>query len=245
MGLIVCFAFGMAIMLPPHEKDNYPKTFWALLPKMFVMVTGEQEFMNIPFASDGYRVWETAYFLVFLMLTVVILLNMLNGLAVADAKTMLDASETDSFCSLLSTAAFWGRHASMYGYGVCGMGRGMGAWLQTQAGLHVLIKTSYSFAIYKEENKNVCQADEDPNFTICDELIKSAICVFRTKEKERKEETKEKQEKEDKKRIFDMLQEERKERSRMFDMLQEQKDMLQEERKERSRMFDMLQKIGK
>merc|ERR1719150_1739202 len=96
-------------MLPSHEKDNYPKTFWALLPKMFVMVTGEQEFMNIPFASDGYRVWETAYFLVFLMLTVVILLNMLNGLAVADAKTMLDASETDSFCSLLSTAAFWAR----------------------------------------------------------------------------------------------------------------------------------------
>jgi len=108
---IVCFAGGKAIMLPPPEQDNFPSTFWSLLPKMFVMLTGEQEFMNIPFTSSvGYRAWETMYFLVFLMLTVVILLNMLNGLAVADAQEMLDESERDSLCSLLSTAAFWVRY---------------------------------------------------------------------------------------------------------------------------------------
>jgi len=111
IGLIVCFAGGKAIMLPPPKEDNFPSTFWALLPKMFVMLTGEQEFMNIPFTSSvGYRAWETMYFLVFLMLTVVILLNMLNGLAVADAQEMLDESERDSLCSLLSTAAFWVRY---------------------------------------------------------------------------------------------------------------------------------------
>jgi len=42
-----------------------------------------------------------------MMFTVVILLNLLNGLAVADAKDMLEASETDCLCSLLGTAAFW------------------------------------------------------------------------------------------------------------------------------------------
>ena len=97
-------------MLPPPGTNPFPQTFWGVLPKAFVMMTGEQEFMNIPFASTaGYRVWETLYFLVFLMLTVVILLNMLNGLAVADARTMLEDSETDSLCSLLGTAAFWDR----------------------------------------------------------------------------------------------------------------------------------------
>ena len=109
---------------------------------------------------------------------------------------------------------------------------------EMQAGLHVFKKTLYSFEIYKEQNKNVCHANEDPNFTICDDLIKSTICAIRTKEKE-------KQEKRDKQRILDMLkeqkdmlQEERKERRRMF-------DMLQKEKVERKRMFDMLQAITK
>ena len=108
IGMIVCFAGGYAIMLPPPGKDPFPTTFWGLLPKVFVMFTGEQEFMNMPFTSSAaYRVWETLYFLVFLIFTVVILMNMLNGLAVADARTMLEDSETDSLCALLETAAFW------------------------------------------------------------------------------------------------------------------------------------------
>jgi len=110
IGFIVCFAGGYAIMLPPPGTNSFPHTFWGLLPKAFVMLTGEQEFMNIPFTNTaGYRIWETLYFLVFLMLTVVILINMLNGLAVAEARTMLEDSETDSLCSLLGTAAFWDR----------------------------------------------------------------------------------------------------------------------------------------
>merc|ERR1719225_1585152 len=163
-------------MLLPHEKDNYPKTFWALLPKMFVMVTGEQEFMNIPFASDGYRVWETAYFLVFMMLTVVILLNMLNGLAVADAKTMLDASETDSFCSLLATAAFWVRRVekvkngkNCFGFALLWAIKEFGGLnvlkqkaskrTQMQAGLHVArTETKYRFYVFEDGNKNLCGA---------------------------------------------------------------------------------------
>merc|ERR1719319_930120 len=54
-----------------------------------------------------FRILEVLYYLIFLMLTVVILLNLLTGLVVADAKEMLDASETDSLCTILKTAAFW------------------------------------------------------------------------------------------------------------------------------------------
>merc|ERR1711997_1383240 len=72
------------------------------------MVTGEEEFMNIPFTEENaFKVWEVLYFLLFLMFTVIVLLNLLNGLAVADAREMLEASETDSLCALLDTAAFW------------------------------------------------------------------------------------------------------------------------------------------
>ena len=108
-GLIICFAGGYAVMLPaPEDPEEYPDTFWGLLPKVFVMVTGEEDYMNIPFSkSVVFRVWEVLFFLVFLTFTVVILLNLLNGLAVADARDMLEASETDSLCSLLETAAFW------------------------------------------------------------------------------------------------------------------------------------------
>jgi len=109
VGMIICFAGGYAVMLPaPQDPGSYPDTFWGLLPKVFVMVTGEEEFMNIPFTDHtAFRIWEVLYFLVFLLSTVVVLLNLLNGLAVADAREMLEASETDSLCSLLETAAFW------------------------------------------------------------------------------------------------------------------------------------------
>jgi len=109
VGMIICFAGGYAVMLPaPQDPGSYPDTFWGLLPKVFVMVTGEEEFMNIPFTDHtAFRIWEVLYFLVFLLSTVVVLLNLLNGLAVADAREMLEASETDSLCSLLKTAAFW------------------------------------------------------------------------------------------------------------------------------------------
>jgi len=113
MGLIICFAGGYFIMLPHKENPSnaYPKSFWKLVPKVFVMFTGEQEFMNIPFETDDdktvYKVWEMLFFLSFLMLTVIILLNLLNGLAVADAREMLDAAEADMLVSLVGTAAFW------------------------------------------------------------------------------------------------------------------------------------------
>jgi len=111
MPMILCFALGYAVMLPapePENSDDFPDTFWGLLPKVFVMVTGEQEYMNIPFSNSmTFRILEVLYYLIFLMLTVVILLNLLTGLAVADAKEMLDASETDSLCTILKTAAFW------------------------------------------------------------------------------------------------------------------------------------------
>jgi len=109
VGLIICFAGGYAIMLQaPADPKEYPDTFWELVPKVFVMVTGEQEYMNIPFSNHtAFRVWEVLYYLVFLVFTVVVLLNLLNGLAVADARDMLEASDTDSLCHLLETAAFW------------------------------------------------------------------------------------------------------------------------------------------
>ena len=109
-GLILCFTGGYAVMLHvPEDSNDFPQTFWGLLPKVFVMVTGEEDFMDIPFNKNSkvFKVWEVLYFLLFMMFTVVILLNLLNGLAVADAKDMLEASETDCLCSLLGTAAFW------------------------------------------------------------------------------------------------------------------------------------------
>ena len=54
-----------------------------------------------------YTLVEVGFFLAFLMLMVIILFNLLNGLAVKDTETMLEDAEVAMLYQLLGTAAFW------------------------------------------------------------------------------------------------------------------------------------------
>lgn len=151
MGLIISFAFGFFFLITPpaedktavdnktageektaaeivvemlkeNEKSNYPRSLWKLLPKVFVMFSGEQDFMNIPFDQNQteenptlvtlYSLFQCFFYLAFLLVMVVILFNLLNGLAVRDAGEMLDSAEVDMLYSLLSIVAFWDKFVS-------------------------------------------------------------------------------------------------------------------------------------
>ena len=164
------FAFGFGMMLPladPNENADWPSTAWLLLPKVIVMFTGEQEFMDIPFSSDeapGLLLLELLFCLVFLVLMVVILLNLLNALAVKDAGQMLDTAEMDKLSSLLNTIAFIDDTVfSANENKVCNM-------LKTST-LHKIMKEKFSvfgkhsifyFLIFKDESHSYFGYEEVP-----------------------------------------------------------------------------------
>ena len=47
------------------------------------------------------------FFAGFVFFIVIVLMNLLNALAVADAKEMLEDADMETLCSLLGTVAFW------------------------------------------------------------------------------------------------------------------------------------------
>ena len=47
------------------------------------------------------------FFLGFVFFIVIVLMNLLNALAVADAKEMLEDAEMETLYDLLTTVAFW------------------------------------------------------------------------------------------------------------------------------------------
>ena len=111
---LLSFTVGFALMLPPPPNGpngpEYPDSFWILIPKVIVMFTGEQEFLNIPYAEQKnafYQFLELFFYLVFLLLMVIVLMNLLNALAVKDAGEIKDSAEMDKLLSLLDTVAFW------------------------------------------------------------------------------------------------------------------------------------------
>ncbi len=100
---IIVVAFGIAfyIMLhadhadPPKGSDGESRyeffdSFWIALFKTSAMFVGELEFSDIPYTDN---VISYLVFLAFIFLVVVVLMNLLNGLAVSDTGLIREEAE--------------------------------------------------------------------------------------------------------------------------------------------------------
>jgi transient receptor potential cation channel subfamily A protein 1 len=94
--LILAFAFSFFILFKENESFYNPLTS---LFKTIVMITGEFDASDLPFAI--YPVLSRLIFIGFIFLIVIILLNLLNGLAVNDTAEIL--SEAELVCLISRT----------------------------------------------------------------------------------------------------------------------------------------------
>ncbi len=112
---VVAFGLGFYIMLhadtldhDPAEDEykffNYP---WLTLVKTSTMFVGELEFGNIPIDLDGNMSFVAYGFLLsFVFLIVVVLMNLLNGLAVSDTGEIRDRAEVVAAVSRVETISY-------------------------------------------------------------------------------------------------------------------------------------------
>ncbi|XP_023324174.1 transient receptor potential cation channel protein painless [Eurytemora carolleeae] len=115
---IVAFGLGFYIMLHTdtvtdisglEDEDKNPlfnKT-WLSLVKTSAMFVGELEFSDLPIDSSGYLgMLAYCYFLSFVFLIVVVLMNLLNGLAVSDTGDIKAKAEIYSYISRVETISY-------------------------------------------------------------------------------------------------------------------------------------------
>ena len=104
---LITFALSFFQMFPPAKE--YPDSYELMILKVFAMLLGEIELMNIPFSELAWqRCMEMLFLFTFLILIVLVLQNLLNALAFKDTKDMLDASNHDKLLIILELALFWG-----------------------------------------------------------------------------------------------------------------------------------------
>ena len=114
---IIAFGLGFYIMLhkdynpPPPEasEDDYYPFFddpWMALIKTSTMFVGELEFADIPVKDVQLRGLGYAFFLSFVFLIVVVLMNLLNGLAVSDTGIIQEQAEIVSYISRVETISY-------------------------------------------------------------------------------------------------------------------------------------------
>ena len=77
--------------------------------KTFVMFIGEIDFADIPVESDDILNFASEFILImfFLMMTVVILMNLLNGLAVSDTEKIREDTKIIGLSTILELLSFW------------------------------------------------------------------------------------------------------------------------------------------
>ena len=85
----------------PEDK---PETFGGGILNTILMFIGE---VGIPPLTQEFYVIQAVFFLGFIFFFVIVLMNLLNALAVADAKDMLEDADMEMLHSLLTTVAFW------------------------------------------------------------------------------------------------------------------------------------------
>lgn len=115
---IIAFGLGFYIMLHDDsatnlhgldENDKNPlfnKT-WLSLVKTSAMFVGELEFSDLPINSDTYLgMLAYAFFLTFVFLIVVVLMNLLNGLAVNDTSDIKQKAEIYTYISRVETISY-------------------------------------------------------------------------------------------------------------------------------------------
>ena len=105
---MISFGIGFLIMFPPTEDSNdYPEG-WDIVPKVLVMFAGEEEFLNIPVAKSGFeRFLQRLYFVGFIIIMVVVIMNLMNALAISDTTEMMEKAEEEKINLLLETVCFW------------------------------------------------------------------------------------------------------------------------------------------
>ena len=102
---IISFGLGFYILLHKDaatlsidgSKDDYPffNSLHFSLVKTFTMFVGELEFADLPFEDlGGYF-----FFLVFVFLIVVVMMNLLNGLAVSDIGVIQEEAQIYAYYS--------------------------------------------------------------------------------------------------------------------------------------------------
>lgn len=111
---LMAFGFGFYIMLhkdfPGFDAAADPDHYvyfdgpWTSLVKTITMFVGELEFSDIPIDPASRLSWLSFSFLVvFVFLIVVILMNLLNGLAVSDTGVIMEQAEIVSYTSRVET----------------------------------------------------------------------------------------------------------------------------------------------
>ena len=88
--IFLILAFALAFFVLFRGDDNFPNPYQSLF-KTIVMLTGEFDSSDLPFLS--YPVLSRLIFIGFIFLIVIILLNLLNGLAVNDTAEILSEAE--------------------------------------------------------------------------------------------------------------------------------------------------------
>merc|ERR1712117_554109 len=93
--------------LEDEDKNALFNKTWLSLVKTSAMFVGELEFSDIPINSDTYLgVLAYIFFLTFIFLIVVVLMNLLNGLAVNDTSDIKQKAEIYSYISRVETISY-------------------------------------------------------------------------------------------------------------------------------------------
>ena len=115
---IIAFGLGFYIMLhddsikndhglEEEDKNKYFNRTWLSLVKTSAMFVGELEFSDLPInATTNLGMLAYAFFLAFIFLIVVVLMNLLNGLAVSDTNDIKDKAEIYSYISRVETISY-------------------------------------------------------------------------------------------------------------------------------------------
>ena len=148
-------------------KNKFRNPYMALV-KTSTMFVGEIEFGDLPIKGGDVSVTMVYMFLVlFIFLMIVVLMNLLNGLAVSDTGKMIKDSLVESQISFISTIRFY---ESMY---IGQMKNKKKSWLKTFINTHFVPKGILLFhSPYIGEHKltfpiKVKTYNESSNFTCC------------------------------------------------------------------------------
>ena len=109
--LVIAFALSFYIMFHTDHADgeanpDYPffDQIGSCLTKSIAMFVGELEFSDIPFTANAI---SSILFIAFIFLIVVVLMNLLNGLAVSDIGIIRDEAEVLSLKSQVDLISYW------------------------------------------------------------------------------------------------------------------------------------------
>ena len=93
--------------IPAEEDYIYFDGPWTSIVKTITMFVGELEFSDIPIDPDSKISWFSFSFLVvFVFFIVVILMNLLNGLAVSDTGMIMEKAEIVSHTTRVETISY-------------------------------------------------------------------------------------------------------------------------------------------